>query len=380
MKIALIENTGSDFFISRIRYALFLKSKGHQVIAIVPKDGYTAEINAAGIDTIEVELDMRMRSLKTMIQLSKALRGIFKKEKFDVIHFYRMQPNLIGTPSVFLSSRKSKVINHITGLGVAFTDTSFKHKIMQLVIKTGYRINGSLLKANLIFQNEEDRKEIGDRKNYFVIKGSAVNEDNFHSGVVPNVALWEGIRKEHKIEKGINLLFVSRLLKQKGLEYLIEAQQSFNKQQQTTKLNLLIAGWIDPQNPDSFTEKEIQKYSIQEGVAFLGRRSDIDQLISITDFSVLPTFYREGTPRFLLESMAMGKPIITTNMPGCNHLVEDNRNGILVNPKSVEELVNAFNQIIKQDLNILGKHSLHLYKNEFSEDVVYYQLLRNYRV
>src|SRR5690554_1404783 len=97
MKIALIENFGSDFYGARLRYAQFLKDKGHEVVAIIPNDGYVEKISQKGIRTIAVDLDIRKRSLVSMFQYAQKLRTIFRKENFDVIHLYRMQPNLIGT-------------------------------------------------------------------------------------------------------------------------------------------------------------------------------------------------------------------------------------------------------------------------------------------
>ena len=88
------------------------------------------------------------------------------------------------------------------------------------------------------------------------------------------------------------LIFVSRLLKQKGLDDLVNAVNDINKGADK-KINLMIVGWIDPSNPDSFSEEEITAYSKLPNVAYLGKRNDIDQLIAMADAAVLPTFYRE---------------------------------------------------------------------------------------
>lgn len=377
MKIALIENFGSDFYGARLRYAQFLKNKGHHVVAIVPNDGYADKIKEGGIETIALDIDIRKRSLGSMLSFAKQLRKIFKKEKFDVIHFYRMQPNIIGTPIAYFSSKKSKLLNHITGLGVAFTKSSFKFNTIQTIIKSAYKINNSWFDTTLIFQNIEDQNEVGISKpNTFVVKGSAVNEDRFNTNVISRKELLEEIEDKLDLENATNLIFVSRLLKQKGLSYLIDAIQNINKKG-NKKINLLVAGWIDPNNPDSFSEQEINEYAKLKEVLFLGKRTDINEIINFCDIAVLPTFYREGTPRFLLESMAMGKTILTTDMPGCNHLIKDN--GILVSPQSEEELRFGLEKLLVADLNQLGENSSKLYQSEFSENVVYNQLLNSYK-
>lgn len=378
MKIALIENFGSDFYGARLRYALFLQKLGHEVIAIIPNDGFSERIEEAGIKTISLNIDIRERSLKAMISFGKQLGSIFKQEKFDVIHLYRMQPNIIGTPFAYWYSKNGKIVNHITGLGVAFTKESFNYKIIKEIIKAAYNINNSFFGAQLIFQNEEDKKELGNRKSFEVIKGSAVNEDRFNTSIIASKDLEKKLKEEYLLEGGITLIFVSRLLKQKGLSYLIEAIAKIN-QRSGAKVNLLIAGWIDSNNPDSFTEDEIKNYSEQQGVAFLGKRNDVDQLIALADIAVLPTYYREGTPRFLLEAMAMGKPILTTDMPGCNHLVKGNKNGVLIQPKSTEAIVKGLEVLLKADLEKMGKESNKIYHEEFSENVVYNKILKLYQ-
>lgn len=378
MKIALIENFGSDFYGARVRYALFLQKLGHEVIAIVPNDGYTEKIRNAGINTIAIDIDIRERSLSAMLKFGQKLGKIFRKEKFDVIHLYRMQPNIIGTSFAFFNSPKSKIINHITGLGVAFTKTSYKYKLVQKIIKFAYKFNSRVFNAQLIFQNIEDKLELGNDEKFLVIKGSAVDEDRFKPIDIINTQTKNELMEKYHFSGTFTLIFVSRLLKQKGLDDLVNAVNDINKEADK-KINLMIVGWIDPSNPDSFSEEEITAFTKLPNVAYLGKRNDIDQLIAMADAAVLPTFYREGTPRFLLEAMAMAKPILTTDMPGCNHLVKNKQNGVLVEPRNKEAIVEGLRFLLKADAKQLGVNSEKIYKTEFSEHVVYNNLLSSYK-
>ena len=378
MKIALVENFGSDFYGARVRYALFLQKLGHEVIAIVPNDGYTEKIRNAGINTIAIDIDIRERSLSAMLKFGQKLGKIFRKEKFDVIHLYRMQPNIIGTSFAFFNSLKSKIINHITGLGVAFTKTSYKYKLVQKIIKFAYKFNSRVFNAQLIFQNIEDKLELGNDEKFLVIKGSAVDEDRFKPIDIINTKTKNELMEKYHFSGTFTLIFVSRLLKQKGLDDLVNAVNDINKEADK-KINLMIVGWIDPSNPDSFSEEEITAFTKLPNVAYLGKRNDIDQLIAMADAAVLPTFYREGTPRFLLEAMAMAKPILTTDMPGCNHLVKNKQNGVLVEPRNKEAIVEGLRFLLKADAKQLGVNSEKIYKTEFSEHVVYNNLLSSYK-
>src|SRR5699024_3786078 len=152
-------------------------------------DGYADKIRSYGIPVITIDIKIHTRNIKTVRTYIKELKSIFREEKFDVIHLYRMQPNVIGTTAAYFKSKDSKVINHITGLGVAFNQSSHKYKIMQLIIKTAYKFNYKLFNATLIFQNEEDKEELGNKEKYLVVKGSAVNEERFKLNVVPSEAI-----------------------------------------------------------------------------------------------------------------------------------------------------------------------------------------------
>lgn len=377
MKIALVENFGLDFYSSRLRYALFLKSKGYDVVAVVPDDEYVALIMNAGVPVRPIELDIRKRTIRNVFLYVVKLYRIFREENFDVIHLYRLQPNLFGTPTAFFSSKRVRIVNHITGLGMAFTKKDLKYSLLQFVIKLAYCINKKIFHARLVFQNTEDEQEIGCGGHSYVVRGSAVDEEKFHPGVVIGHDLTNDLLGKYKVPNGINLLFVSRLLKQKGLRHLVDAINSYNSINEE-KINLIVAGWLDPSNPDSFSEQEINSFDQQDHLFFLGKRSDVDQLIAFSDIAILPTFYREGTPRFLLEAMAMAKPIVTTDMPGCNHLIDDNKNGVLVKPQSIESLVSAFQFMSDKDLVKMGNRSFQIYRKMFSEELVYNRLVEIY--
>lgn len=380
MKIALVENFGADFVGARLRFALFLKQNGIKVTAIIPKDGHREVIEKNGINVIEVGENIRGNGIKNKLIYAKILRTILKAERFDIVHFYRLQPNIIGT-FIAGTSTKSVIINHVTGLGVAFTDKSVKNLLLQFIIKSLYRFNYNFFSPHTIFQNIEDAAELNIHKRSICIEGSAVDESRFHQNI--EIEKKDEILKLKK-ELGILgdnakvFLFVSRLLKQKGVLELIEG---FIEAQQNTKvpIYLIIVGWTDLENPSSVNPLDIEELIIKHAnIKFLGKRFDIDLLLGLTNVSILPTYYREGTPRFLLESMAMSKAIITTDMPGCNHLIPEKFNGELIKPRDVNEIKNAILHILERDLSDLGKKSNLLYVEKFSESKVYTSILNLY--
>ena len=377
MKIALIENLGIDFYNARLRYALHLQNLGYEVYAIVPDDGFLEKIKSHGINVIAVSNNIRGSGIKNKLKYARDLMRIFRTNQFDIVHTYRLQPNIIGT---FIAGilTKSKIVNHITGLGTAFNHVSVKYKLMQLLTKTFYRFNNLLFEPVSIFQNHYDITDLGLTNKSFCVKGSSVNEDRFNCNSI-SISKVNVLKEKYNLLgiDAINFLFVSRLLKEKGIIELIEG---FKLASKINKIQLLIVGWFDENNESSLNLNSlndlIQGY---DNIKFLGKQMDIPEILSLTDVSILPTYYREGTPRFLLESMAMKKPIITTKMPGCDHLIYNNENGILIDSKSIDAIEKSINSICKQELSTMGKSSYKLYKREFSEKIVYNSLIDIYK-
>lgn len=377
IKIALVENLGSDFYNARLRYALHLQNSGYSVTAIIPDDGFLEKIKSNGISVISVSNNIRGPGILNKLTYVKDLIKIFRSNQFDIIHTYRLQPNIIGT---FIAGTltKSKIVNHITGLGSAFNHYSIKYKLMQYVTKILYCFNYLLFRHVSVFQNHHDIIDLGLTKKSFCVKGSAVNEDRFSHNSI-SITKLNNLKKKFDISQddNMNFLFVSRLLKEKGIVELIEGFKLASKK---NKIQLLIVGWFDENNKSSLNQNSLNDLIKGcDNIKFIGKQRDIPEIISVIDVSILPTYYREGTPRFLLESMAMKKPIITTKMPGCDHLIHNNENGILIEPRSVDAIEKSITLICEKNLQKMGQKSFEIYKSEFSERVVYNSVIDIYK-
>lgn len=380
MKIALVENFGADFVGARLRLAIYLKSQGFTVTAIIPNDGHREIIESKGIRVIEVDGNIRAKGILVKLNFAKQLKLILKEESFEIVHFFRLQPNIIGTIVAGLFT-SSKIVNHVTGLGVAFTSKSYKNIILQFIIKFFYKTNHFFFRPYIIYQNNQDAFDLGIHKKSICIFGSAVNETRFNlSKVLSNKTKLEKLKSNLNLETDTKVfLFVSRLLKEKGIIELIEAFKNVEKVV-NEPIKLLIVGWSDLENPSAIKTNELKEL-IKDitSISFLGKRSDIEFLLGISHVSILPSYYREGTPRFLLESMLMNNAIITTDMPGCNHLILNDENGILIKPKDVKEIETSIKNILNKDFKIMGKKSNKLYHDKFSEKVVYTEIKNLYK-
>lgn len=365
MKIAILENTAKDFYSSRVRLCKFLISEGHDVYAILPQSKFSQKILNEGVKVIDLKLDVRKTNPFNFIHYAFLLNRIFKSSKFDVVHCFRIQPNFIGCLVAYYNSVEV-VVGHITGLGIAFTRKNLKYKLIRLISIFGYQFLNKVLKIPFITQNNQDPIDLG-LNNYTVICGSSINESLFFTK--------EDNSFFSLFKTPLTLLFASRLLKSKGLMTIIDGIADLDDEYKK-KIMLIVVGSTDMSNPDSFSQDEISFISKLPFVKYLGYSDDIPNLIHRSHACVLPTKYREGTPRFLLQAMACGRAILTTEKPGCDHLVLDGQNGFIINDGNIKDKII---ELFSCDLKFMGQNSQKLYSEKFSENIVFNSILKVYK-
>lgn len=267
--------------------------------------------------------------------------ALLNKIKPDYVLSYTIKPVIYGTLAAWLA----KVPNRyalITGLGYAFqnVETQSKRSIFQKLVHGLY--HQALLRSNkAFFQNPDDLKLFQDLKILnaetptVVVNGSGVNITNFNVLPLP-------VMSDQKIK--ISFLLIARLLVDKGVREYVEAAKIIKHKYPHVEFNLV--GWID-ENPAAITQQELDEWIAKKTINYWGKLSDVRPAIAASSVYVLPS-YREGTPRTVLEAMAMGRAIITTDAPGCRETVIDGDNGFLVEVKSVESLVVAMEKLILQ--------------------------------
>ncbi len=373
--ILLIENQAFDFFYARIPYAKYLINNGWRVFALIPRDEiYSELIKSEGVEVIDYDLDRLNKGIYQLLKLLFLYRRILNTHNFDVIHSYRFQPNLmnalIGNPL-----RYDKII-HVTGLGIAFSNSSTKYKLYKLISQIIYFVK-FISVSKIIFQNPDDVKDVWSSKFFsdkaVVILGSGVSTSRFSPNNFDKLVS----RASLGIDLNIKLFIcVTRLIWEKGIKELCEA---FGEEYRNNPdIKLFIVGSSDFENPRHIPVEFIKENSGKGGIVFLGSREDIPQLLACADIFILPSYYREGIPRALLEALATGLPIITTDMPGCRITVSS-ENGVLIKPQSVFEIKRSIRLILTEDLNLLGYASRKKAVELFSEEEVFSQMLRIYK-
>ncbi|MBL6444829.1 glycosyltransferase family 4 protein [Fulvivirga sp. 29W222] len=355
MKVAIVLNTSWNVYNFRMGLIKALRENNHEVIVIAPEDEYSKRIIDTGCDFHKVKMDSRGANPIKDFALIFELYGIYKKTRPDVILHYTIKPNIYGTLAASLL--KIPTINNVCGLGTVFLQKGMVSKIALFMYKVAFRFP-----KKVFFQNNHDyelfirerlvRKRISD-----ILPGSGIDVSHFPA--LP-----------FKRNKRFTFLLISRLIHDKGVIEYIDAIKQLKSQGVDAQFQIL--GAKDPKHKRGIKLEIIDEWINSNIIEYLGTTDDVRQFINKADCVVLPS-YREGTPRTLLEAASSAKPIVATDVPGCNNVVQDNFNGFLCRLKSSEDLAEkmlAMMSLDDQKIELFGKNSRTKVEKEFSEDIV----------
>jgi glycosyltransferase involved in cell wall biosynthesis len=376
LKILLIENNTNDFFKSRLNYAIYLKDKHHDVFILLPNiDSHT--YSQYGLTFINYKFDRNNKSIFTLIKQIVYFRKLFKNYKFNIIHSFRFQPNLISTISnLFLNSR---LVIHITGLGIAYSNPSLKYFLYRIISNLIYFWK-CFFADSIILQNPDDLETLWflkfKKRKVNIILGSGVDIDFYMNDNHKR----EKFRKIYGLDPS-SILFTctTRIIKEKGVVELIEA---FNYICNIKKnVYLFLVGNPDNSNPRNITLLQLKTIVKNSNIRILGHQDDIYNILNSSDVFIYPSYYREGIPRSILEALSMSLPIITTNMPGCNLTVVENKNGFFLQNSSVNEIIKKTEKIIlhKNDFKYFGTNSRDFAINLFNSKIIFNNILDVYK-
>lgn len=356
-EVAISANTSWYIYNFRKNTIVSLIESGYKVTAIAPIDDYSQRLVDLGCTFIHIEIDKGgtnpFKDLKTLFDFYY----IFHKNKIEVVLNFTPKNNIYSTIAAYINN--VKVINNIAGLGSLFISESFPSKIARRMYKY------SQTKANFIFfQNEEDRSLF---KNYKIalnvqtdrLPGSGADLSRFLVSPAPD----DGV---------VRFLLIARMLFDKGISQYVESARILKKQY-GDNVEFRLLGFLDVDNPSAVSKAQMNKWESEGIINYLGISDNVEAEIALVDCMVLPSYYREGVPKSLLEAGAMGKPIVTTDNVGCRETVDDGVNGFICKPRSVDSLKDALNKIIlmtHEERLELGKNSRKKIESEFDEKIV----------
>ena len=357
MKLIIVVNELWFFLSHRIPIALAARDIGYEV-HIASNSGTSAEIERLNQEGLQFHfIDFHRSSVgfwqefKTLSQL----KFLYKEIQPDIVHHVTIKPVLYGT----LVARwvgGIQILNAISGLGYLFIAQGWKSSIRQKILLWGYRAILHSKKVWILFQNPDDQALFAQHKiihpqHISIIKGSGVDLQQFAFSAIP---------------KGkIKIILVARMLWDKGVGEFVKAATVLK--QQGVDADFLLVGSVDLGNPKSISIEQLEQWSKSGVVKWLGERADIPQLVAKSHIAVLPS-YREGLPKSLIEAAAVGRPIVTTNVPGCREVVKEGENGFLVPARDAKKLAAAIKKLTNNPklLITMGKKSRLMAEQEFS--------------
>jgi glycosyltransferase involved in cell wall biosynthesis len=353
----------------RLPIARAARDAGFEVVVVtrVREHGHRIEAERFRL----VPLEQRRGALSPISDLLMLVRliRIYLRERPDLVHHVALKPVLYGTFAARLAG-VHRVVNAMGGLGYLFGVQSRRARWLGMLVRGTLRALHRSRRTHVIVQNPEDealfRGTLGvSPQSVRLIRGSGVDIERFSPVPAP---------------KGpVTVALVSRMLWAKGVAEFVEAARCLRDRK--VEVRMVLVGAPDLENPGTVPEAKLHAWGAEGVIEWWGRRDDVETVWAASHLCVLPSYYREGVPKALLEAAACGRPIITTDTPGCREIVRDGENGILVPPRDAAALADAIERLVRDPLlrARMGARGRRRVEEEFSEERVVEQTLALYR-
>lgn len=348
--ILIVGTNMMNIYNHRVELIGRLLSSGHSVVVSAPRSGEERNLEKMGVKFIDTPVDNRGTSIFNDLRLLRSIVSIIKKEKPDVVLTFYTKTNIYGGLACRLTG--TPYIENITGLGSAVTGGGILQKMM-------IGLYGMAVKnADVVFFQNKSNKSFFSSHNIRVrssemLPGSGVCLNRFR--VLP-----------YPPENEIEFVFISRVIKEKGIEEYVEAAKRIKK-----KYPAVVFHVVGPSSKEY--ERYLAKADSEGSVKYHGKTFDVGKYIQRSCCTVFPSYYAEGMANVLLESAASGRPLITTSCPGCGETIEDGVTGFVVKEKSVEDLTEKIEKFIKLpygqkiEMGLRGRKKM---EEEFNRDIV----------
>ena len=345
--VAIVNN--DDRYLYRFRGSLLraLKTRGWKVLAVAPAGRAVPAIEQEDVSFVHWPLSRRsVNPLLEVWSLFKLWR-IYRRTRPHLVHHFTPKVNIYGALAARMAG-VPVVVATITGLGYVFTADGARARLIRPIVSVLYRIAFRKSDA-VVFQNQDDISEVHAAglleltKAHYVPGGSGVDTAAFDPDAV-DAATKQRLRGSLGLpDKGLVVLMVARMLWHKGIGEFVDCASIVKQHRNDAKF--LLVGPEDPGNPAAIPSERLRQWHQEGSVRYIGEREDIRDLLALCDVLVLPS-YREGLPRILIEGAAMGKPIVTTDVPGCRDVVDHDINGLLVPPRDPAALAHGVEQLL----------------------------------
>ncbi|KWV92895.1 glycosyltransferase family 4 protein [Erythrobacter sp. YT30] len=352
MKIVVLSSLAFSLINFRGQLLAEMRRAGHQVVAVAPDDDprVREKLGEMGIDFKIVPMARTGTNPIADLQTISAYVSLLKREEPDVVVAYTQKPIIYGGIAGRIAGIK-RYYALMSGLGYLFSEAAEGRNLLKKVFCRLYR--SGLANAQRIFVfNSDDKQDMldagiidGDAP-VLQVPGSGVDLERFVTSSAP--------------DSPIRFLMIGRLMRDKGIWEYAEAAKTVNERFPEARFSLI--GRPEPANPTGLNEADVERLKQDYPIEVIPETNDVPSFLAESHVFVLPTYYREGLPRTILEALAVGRAVITTDMPGCRDAVSDGENGFLVEPRSASSLADAMAKLAadKNLVKKMGAHSRHL--------------------
>lgn len=367
-RILFVAAEAAFFVTHRLPLALAARDHGYDVHVATPRGRLLERIQAAGLPWHEVLLRRRTRVPGEILSVPDLVR-VYWRVRPHVVHHVALKAVLYGTLAARIASVPA-VVNAITGLGYGF-DERRSGSLLGRILRVAFAVVLRHPRMRVIFQNVEDRDLFLHerwivREQAVLIRGSGVATDDFTPATSAPT-------------DPPQVVFASRLLASKGVGEFVDAARIVRGRGFSARF--VIVGSPDPDNPETITAEALEGWRREGVVEIWGQRSDMRRVLRDASVFVLPTYYREGVPKVLVEAAASGVPAVTTNTPGCRDIVQHGLTGLLVPPCDSGAVAAAIMELLMDPVRRtrMGVEARRRAVAEFSLERVVHQTLDVYR-
>lgn len=336
MRIAFFANTDWYLYNFRLSTAKHLQAHGVEVLMISPDGEFGERFAQHGIRWITLPLDRASLNPLREAGTIRHLTAVLRREAPDLIHNFTVKCAVYGALAARFA-RVPAVVNAVAGMGYVYASNGMKARILRPVVSLLMRGTLGAGHSRVILQNPDDAAALTDSRlvapeRIRVIRSSGVDTERFQP------------RDDIEGQRPLRVLLAARLLREKGIGEYVEAARMLRARGR--QVEFLLAGTPDPGNPSSYARDDVEQWHREGLVEWLGHVDDMPSLLRTVDVMALPSYYREGVPRCLIEGAASGLCIVTTNLPGCREVVtEHGIDGLQVPPRDAPSLAALLMQL-----------------------------------
>jgi len=359
------------FWSDRLPVARALREAGCDIAVAARVEAHGERIRAERFALHPLGWRRRGDGLFGAVRAFREIIRLYRAERPDIVNHLALKPVLFGGLARRLALGRGGAISidWVMGLGSGFTGRTLVARLLRLLLGAALRIATAGGRGRIVVQNPDDGAVLArlgiDPRRIVLIRGSGVDAARFAPLPEP-------------LAQTVTVALVARMLRGKGVLDAVAAIRGLRAD--GLAVELVLAGTPDPDSCDSLTEQELSAIAAEPGIEWLGRVEDVRSVWARAAIAVLPSTYGEGLPRALLEAAACGRPIITTDTPGCREVVRHGENGLLVPPHDVAALAEAIAALAGDPARRreMGRAGRALAEREFAEPVIVAQTLALY--